>query len=897
MSAQTHAGRTPVRRRRLAAGLAATAAAGAATLPLLAQNASGFLLWGLAGGTALMGGAAAFFARTPAPRTPEQEDGGALLSPPPHNLPVLSRYFTGRSEELAGIEAALGPAEPARGRRTRLDGQRACVIHGMGGVGKSQLAVAHARTHLDEHCLTWWLNASTPDRLRGELLELAACVGVPDHESKNVVLVKLWAWLRDNPGWLLVYDDVRRFRDRERPGARGDGTLDLQPFLPPEGEGEILITTQLREGWDGLCPEPVELTALGDTDGLAFLRARIGARDGDESHLATLGRQLGWLPLALEQAGAYIDQAEITVEDYLGRLPEESADSDADTFRLAIERIAATAPAAEDLLRLCSFLASEDVPRVMLFRHRAVVPQRLRHVMEVQPEFNRLVLKLVDHSLLTRSGDGRAGPVTYGIHPRVQMFIRRRMSGPERLEWSQAAVRLLEAAFPQTPEQLDSRGDCERLMPHVEAVAKELAWADDTDGGLGASHDPEALVRLLHRVGVYQEHRCDWVQALACLTQEAGLRELGTGDALGLATARLGIARQHYLLADLDRAETACRRALALCQEHAGDTAFLQLQAQCRRQYGGILRERIRFDEGLEAVQEAIKIYESQGSGWETLDWAVAEQEAGMIHRNAGRLSAAVACYERAGDRVPSRGSTEPGEHVVFRAMLRRDLGIVAQDRGDLVTAERELREALSVFREYRGVEDFETSQVAKFLADVLRRQGEECRKRARATRHPLRRRDLHRQARSRIAQADELLAPVLALHLKRRETEAHKYAACLNKLGSLRFAQGRIPEAARTLREAEQIYVSAYGPDHHYRAKTLSRLGPVLRAAGDREGAERVLRQAERIFVATLGSSHPSLVAVYTHLAECTTGHERAAELRARAELVHRALWNDSSP
>ncbi|MEU6126630.1 tetratricopeptide repeat protein [Streptomyces sp. NPDC047123] len=883
--------RVSVTVKRLTAGATALSGVGIALVALLKDKTSGPLMWILVGFVVL--GMVSLVAAAAPPQGRPVEDPASPTAYPPNNLPFRSRYFVGREREMARVERSLRPRKGGRDRRV-------CVIHGTGGVGKSQLATAYAHDKLADHSLTRWLNAASPDRLLCDLLELAELLGIPYHESKTVVLTRLWSWLRDHPDWLLVYDNVQL----DGPEATGEGPVDrrqrLQPLLPPEGVGEVLITTQLREGWTGLCPDPVELAVYDEADGMAFLRLRTGS-DADE-RLARLGRQLGWQPLALEQAGAYIEQAEISVrgEDYdayLQRLSEQSADSDAKTFELAIERIGAQQPAAEDLMRLCSFLASEDVPRTTLFRYRSVLPDRLRLVMDDQLAFTRLVLKLVHHSLMTRQGDGRTEPVTYGIHPRVQIFIRSRLTGHERLEWSQAAVRLIEAAFPLVPDQLESRGSCERLMPHVDAVTAEPAWAADSDGELGAARDPEALVRLLHRAGSYQNHRCDWESALAFFTREAELRRIDTGSDHALATSYLAVARQHYLLAHLDTAEAACGRALALCDTHKDDEAFQQVRARCCRQFGGILRERNRFREAGGYLEAALRIYEHQGSGWEVLDWAVTEQEAGMIHRNAGRLTDALDCYGRARDLVGGGGSTGLEEHVLFHAMLRRDVGIVAQDRGDLATAERELSAAHEVFRTKRGAEDFETAQVAKFLADVLRRTGQRCKADSRAARSPLRKRRLRAEAQARLTAAHELLGPVLTLLGKRRTTEAHTYAACLNKLGSLQWAQGHPHQAAATLREAEEIYVTAYGPDHHYRAKTLSRLGPVLRAAGDRDGAERALRTAERIFVTGLGEEHPCLVAVYAFLADCAADPAAAAELRSRSEGIHRSLWADSSP
>lgn len=875
---------------------AGTGAGVAAFLTVAAKAADSgeALLWWLAAGaavvTGLTGAVAAHVARKPAaesshPKTPSPLQG------PPNNLPMLSMYFTGRTAESDRIVRGLRRPDGERREKDEKSFPRFCVLYGATGAGKSQLAVAYAQRHLRRHTLTWWLHASRPDALRTELLEFAQYVGIPEQESKNVVLMNLWSRLRDQPGWLLVYDGSPAYDDS------------LRTLLPSEGDGEVLITTQQHHGWRGLCADPIELRVFPEPEGIEFLRRRFGiapqhVTDQDHRAMTALGRQLGWLPLALEQAAAYIVQAEITVAEYLRDLPGGA--SIEDTFRLSIIRVSEASPAAVDLLHLFAFLASEDVQKTTLTQHRSVLPARLRAVMTDPVSFNREVLLLVDHSLLTRSGDWRDGSAAYGMHPRVQILIHDELSEAERLEWSQAAVRLMEACFPTTPDLLASRPVCERLMPHVEAVIDKLAWGDDTDGGLGASQDPEALARLLHRVGTYQEHRCDWVRALDFFHQEAELREIqeaelrGTGnDELARATARYAVARQHYLLAALDPAERECLQALELCAHHEEET-FLRLRAQCQRQLGGIMRERNRFPEALEAVQTAVKIYEGQTWREESLDWAVAEQEIGLIHRNAGQLAQAAVHYERAEERIPSRGSQEPPEYTVFRAMLQRDLGIVAQDRGQLEFAEERLNSALDVFKVHRGGEDFETAQVAKFLADVLRRRGEQHRQDARRTVQPLRRLDLARQARAALVRADALLGPVVELHSKRSEAEEHKYASCLNKLGSLRLAQGRTAEAKRILEQAEKIYRRAYGTGHYYRAKSLTRLGPVLRAEGNGPGAERVLREAGEIFRTALGSDHPVLMAVYEHLADCIAdgGDPReAGQLRAEAERIRQSL------
>ncbi|MEZ0067030.1 hypothetical protein ABIA32_003043 [Streptacidiphilus sp. MAP12-20] len=331
---------------------------------------------------------------------------------PAHNLPPRSAYFTGRDHELARLEALL--SAPV-GRR--LAQPRVCVVHGLGGIGKSSLARAYAEQQRDSVRLVRWLNASRPNTLRGELLEFAACVGIPYDESHTVMISRLWVWLREQPSWLFVYDDWGG--DDLPVGMNGGGARTLNELLPPEGHGQVLVTTQRREEWSALDYGELALAPLAPEDGLRFLSARTQVEPAD---LRELGDQLGWMPIELERAGAHLEQTGMAPKDYLDSLeslPARSARSDGTngstgaargTFQMALNHVVETVPASLDLLRLASFLASEDVPRSTLYRYRALLPDRLRQVMGDQPAFNEMVLLLVRHSLLQRAGDGRPRP-------------------------------------------------------------------------------------------------------------------------------------------------------------------------------------------------------------------------------------------------------------------------------------------------------------------------------------------------------------------------------------------------------------------------------------------------------------------------------------------------------
>ncbi len=897
--------RSVVTHRRLKIAMTYATGAGAAFLSVIAQATHGTALLSLAASAGVLGGVSAISGYSVhRPRT------GRRTS---HlNAPVRSEPFVGRDEELRLVSDKL------RLQEDRPNELRICVIHGMGGVGKTELAAHFAKKRWDEtRALVWWLKASAYGLLTSQLLELADFLDVPGHESKSVVLNRLWSRLREEPDWLLVYDDVQ---DRSLGPLRNERE-DMRPFLlPTDVPGAVVITTQVINVLDqyDITAERIGLRQLGPEDGLALLQARINVRDDgpgdadDTRVLDELGSALGWLPLSLVQAGSYIDTEGVPAKDYLRKLrehPSIGADADA-TIGLAIARVVDAEPRAEDLLRLCAFLAPEGIPRRLLRdpQFRPLVPPSLRNLLAEEHGFAKVTRLLRDRWLLSVGKSGQGAAEHYSMHLQIQRSVKEGMDATARVMWAQTIVRVVEAAFAQASgapsEQADGEIGRESLMPHVQAIRRAVeedgAWATDPHGDRPAR---EALARLMHQAGDYQEHRGVYQRdVLSYYAHEASIRVHGIGGDRERIQSLLDVARQKYRLADLEAAEEECGSVDGECgaalsgvmpeEERSG---LLRLRAECLLLQADVLRERVKFTEAEEAVTEAVGLFGEGGPEWLGLDRARIEMRLGQIHRNAGHLSQALDHYGRAETLIPPHDGEEPSEYTLFRAELVFCRGILEQDRGNLQAAEEHLRLALSRFPPNPASDNFETAQIEKFLADVVRRRSEATRALARGRRSPLVRLRLRRSAIRQLREADQLLSQAVDQHRKRREAENHKYAACLNKRGSLRLAQGRTKEAEKDLLKAEAIYVSAYKADHPYRAKTLARLAEVLLVAGppgrkvrlatgDECDAGEVLVMAERIFVTQLGPHHPVLVAVYERLARCAHDEETAAGLRRRA-------------
>jgi hypothetical protein len=225
----------------------------------------------------------------------------AELAAPPGlaNLPVRPGPFVGRTGELARLDAALaGPG-----------GVVVQAVHGLGGIGKSTLAAHWAAAHAREYTLIWWITAATPAGIDAGLASLAVALqpalsGVLPLEALREGAVQ---WLAARQGWLLILDNVT-------------DPADVAPLLARAPAGRYLITSRRATGWHATAV-PVRLDVLDPAEAEALLIAILTQdRPREVDGAGELCAELGCLPLAVEQAGAYMAEASATPREYLDLL-------------------------------------------------------------------------------------------------------------------------------------------------------------------------------------------------------------------------------------------------------------------------------------------------------------------------------------------------------------------------------------------------------------------------------------------------------------------------------------------------------------------------------------------------------------------------------------------------
>jgi hypothetical protein len=388
----------------------------------------------------------------PFPRTDASPDGrpgfaGAL--PAVWRVPPRNPRFTGRDGMLAELRRRLGAGEGTLVVQ---------ALYGLGGVGKTQLALEYAHRFAADYDLVWWIDAEQPVLIGDQLAALAARLDVPPGPTVADTAERLLAELRRRDRWLLVFDNA------ERPGDLAD--------YRPSGPGHVLITSRFP-GWGALGGR-LEVDVLARAETIALLRARIPALG--EELADKLAAELGDLPLAAAQAAGYLEQTDLPAADYLRRFREHRATLLArgevvgyagrvDTaWALSLQRLREEDPAAVQLLELAAFLAPEPIPLTLFTGHPQLLDEPLRSIAADPDALTDTVGTLVGYSLARRHPGG------FQVHRLVQTVIYHQLSSERQRATAERVAALLAAASPGDPEDPASWAAYAQLAPHVLAT-------------------------------------------------------------------------------------------------------------------------------------------------------------------------------------------------------------------------------------------------------------------------------------------------------------------------------------------------------------------------------------------------------------------------------------------
>ena len=390
--------------------------------------------------------------RSPAAVRRGHGSGGPVL-----RLAPRPPFLAGREGLLAELEARLTASNGQ-------PGPRVVALYGLGGAGKTSVAVEYAHRQMGGVGVAWQFGAEDLAVVAAGFGELAAQLGAGDGGDP---VATVHGVLAASPApWLLVFDNAP---DR----------ASVSRFVPPAGPGRVLITSRNQIWPPG---QAVEVPVLDPRVAAEFLVNRTG--DADRWAALELAGELGGLPLALEQAAAYVQASGESLAGYLALFRQRRADllgrgepigypeTVATTWRLAFGRLCQSEPEASGLLRLLACCAPEAIPLRLLLQPRPGLAGRfggevavLARLLEDPLAAGDAVAALRRYSLVTPATDG-----SVLVHRLVQNVMLDQMPAERAGQWRQAAAALIEAAIPADTGLPGTWPVCAALLPHVKAA-------------------------------------------------------------------------------------------------------------------------------------------------------------------------------------------------------------------------------------------------------------------------------------------------------------------------------------------------------------------------------------------------------------------------------------------
>ncbi|QXJ22461.1 tetratricopeptide repeat protein [Actinomadura graeca] len=399
-----------------------------------------------------------------------EKAGRKANEPPPvwGNVPPQNISFTGREELLEQLHERLSLGTTAVLPQ---------ALHGMGGVGKSQIAIEYVYRHMADYDVIWWIRSERPGQIQQDLAELAAELDLPVSQEVNVAVPAVREALRlGRPyrNWLLVFDNAEELQD-------------VRDFFPTNGPGKILVTSR-NQDWTKIA-KSLEVDVFAREESKALLRLR--GPDLADAKADELAEVLGDLPLAIAQAGVWLAETGMPVDEYLQLFREKhekAAELLADAalvanelpvaaaWNVSLDRLRTSDPAALQLLQVCAFFAPEPISLQMLSGARNVEgPPELVEALGDPIKRGRAIRAINRYALARISHKDN----TIMLHRLVQRVLVGQIPAGEDVELRRCGYQLMTNFDPRDPTVPANWRRYADLLPHVHysgVVAFDDPW-------------------------------------------------------------------------------------------------------------------------------------------------------------------------------------------------------------------------------------------------------------------------------------------------------------------------------------------------------------------------------------------------------------------------------------
>ncbi len=823
------------------------------------------------------------------------ESAGAIASP--GRVPAVWGSVPQRNKNFTGREDLL------RELRRRVTGDVTALLphtlQGLGGVGKTQLAIEYAYRYASDYDVVWWIPADQEALVRSTLAALAPRLelsGITPGRVDDTARAVLEALRRGEPydRWLLIFDNA------DQPETIRN--------LMPHGPGHVLVTSR-NHRWQSHA-DTIEVDVFARPESLEFLHRRVPAiADTDSSRLA---HELGDLPLALEQAGALMAETAMPVDTYLdllarqaNKILEENPPSDypvsvAAAWGLSVARLREQMPYAMDLLRRCAFFGPEPIPMDLLNRGRYVLDSPLRQTLSDPILVSRAVRELGRYAL-ARIDNYRK---TLQVHRLIQRLIRDEVGEPESAAIRHEVHLLLAASDPGDPDDPDNWNKYADLFTHATPAAVRVCT------------QPEVR-QLVLNITRYLFVTGDYTTGLRYVDRALELWATESGDdhpdVLVMSKHKADVLRglgEYQQAYEISRATLETMRE-ALGPEH--EETLMTLNG-----YGADLRNRGRFKDARDLDQDSLQkhrmvftkdhrrtflaagnlavdysltsdygkareldeqTYQDYRDFFGRDDHPEAVRSRSALARDLrqlGRYTEARVVGEQIYETYQSlvRAGTLPADHPSI-LLQTKDLAVARRKVGAFIEA---LTLAQDVYERYSrrfGENHLDTLAATINLGNAQRLAGEfdAAAVKIEATvgryrevlgpRHPYTHGSalnlaIVRRQQGNAARAKELLQEALAGLAETLGAEHHYTLTCATNLASAMADLGETREARQIGEETLQRFRDVLGDDHPHTLACAANLSLDLRTLGETQAADDLISDTLDRYRATLGESHP---------------------------------------
>jgi len=434
-----------------------------------------------------------------------------------HNLPFPPNpTFTGRDSEMKELRERL-----LKGGGVAIT--QAIAVHGLGGVGKTQLAVEYAWKYLADYNAALWVNANSPEALDASLAALASLLGLREAEEREqaVQIKAVLGWLGEHERWLIIADNA----DTEQVAKA------VYDRFVPNLRGHVLVTSRLRR-WPVTMPD-LSLDLFLPEDATRFLLVRVaqgGHKAGDETTARKLAEELGCLPLALEQAAALIMEVCWSFDNYYQHFREARSEllnyqteggtrysaSAARTWSMTLDQLS---PLGRALLRVAAWVAPDDIPRGVFSTDPSVFAEAL----DADRKFSALS---IEEALgeLSRFSLIRLKTETVSVHRLLQAVEQDSLSAADKIKLIERAAQLFNAFTPEPAEDVTTQKIWITVSEHADTLLKHAEECHVRS--LRIAMTAHEYSQLLRSRGIYVQAERTARMALAITEECSGPVEL-----------------------------------------------------------------------------------------------------------------------------------------------------------------------------------------------------------------------------------------------------------------------------------------------------------------------------------------------------------------------------------